>query len=66
MEDLLVSQWLVVGGSVEYLSVSRRSVVGSHWVSGALVSGSVVGGKCVGASMEDMSVVGCRLSVTCR
>ena len=43
MEDLLVSQWFVVGGSVEYLSVRRGSVVGDQWAGGALVGGSVVG-----------------------
>ena len=36
---------LVIGGSVEDLSVSRWSVVVGRWVGGTLVGGSVVGGQ---------------------
>ena len=68
----LVSQWvkgllaifnrvgeLVIGGSVEDLSVSR-------WVGGALVGVSLVGSWWVGGRPAGGSVIVCSWSVVCR
>lgn len=51
----------VVGGLVEHLSVGQWLVVGGRWIGGVLVGGSAVDGI-----VEDLILVGCLWSLTCR
>ena len=54
---------LVIGGSVEDLSVVQVLVVGGRWVGGGPVGGSVVGGLWNGGEPVGRSVVGGRWPV---